>query len=188
MRKVILRITSTVDGVVAPETEAAKVFDFGDEDVWSDHFRSIEKVDAMLLGAGMHEGYLQHWHDTLGNAKAGAHERRYAEIVARVPHFVLSRTLREVAWPNATVLRGGVAGIAELKQQAGGDILMWGGPTAAAAAIEAGVIDEYQLVTHPVIAGRGKGLFDGVTRTRRLTQKDARTLPSGIVILKYAAA
>lgn len=188
MRKLILRMTITVDGVVAPEAEAAKVFNFEDEGVWSDHFSSIEKVDAMLLGAVTHEEYLKHWHEALNNEKAGPNERRYAAIAVRVPHFVLSRTLREVKWPNATVLRGGVEGIAELKKQAGGDILMWGGPTAAAAAIEAGVVDEYQLVTHPVIAGRGKGLFDNVAGMRRLKQTDAKPLPSGIVILKYAAA
>lgn len=186
MRKLILRMTISLDGVAAPEAKDA--FDYNDEDVWRDHFRSLEGVDGMLLGAAMHREYLEHWHAALTRPGAGASEQRYAAIVARTPHFVLSRSLENVAWPNASVVRGGVAGIADLKQQPGGDLLMWGGPTAAAAAINAGVIDEYQLITHPVVAGPGKKLFGDIAGLHRLRHLDTQALPSGIAILKYAAA
>jgi dihydrofolate reductase len=86
------------------------------------------------------------------------------------------------------VLEGGVAGIAGLKNQAGRDIMMWGGATVAGAAIEAGVVDEYQLSTHPVIAGRGKKLWTNVSSLRRIRAVDTKVLPSGIVIEKYARA
>ena len=185
MRKVILCMGITLDGVVAPEKTDA--MNLADESVWSHHFSMLETVDTMLLGASMHEEYLQHWQDAL-TGPAGSNEQRFAVIAARTPHFVLSRTLRKVAWPNAAVLQGGVDGIAALKQQAGGDIVLWGGPTAADAAIEAGVIDEYHLVTHPVIAGRGKKLFANVAELHRLKLADTTTLPSGIVILKYTRA
>ena len=94
-------------------------------------------------------------------------------MAARTPHFVLSRTLRKVEWPNAKVLTGGVDGIADLKKQAGRDVVLWGGRTAAAAAIEAGVVDEYHFVTHPVIAcalenARASAL---VPLPRRLSEK-----------------
>ena len=163
MRKLILRMAITLDGVVAAENDK-DVFDYNDEGVWSDIFEMLETVDAILLGAGMHQEYLSHWQAALTSPTASQSERKYATMAARTPHFVLSRTLRTVEWPNATVLTGGVDGIADLKKQAGGDIILWGGPTAAAAAIEAGVVDEYHLVTHPVIAGGGKKLFDTVAR------------------------
>jgi dihydrofolate reductase len=185
MRKVILRMAITLDGVVAPE--ATDVFDFNDESMWGDHFDTLETVDTVLLGAGMHQEYLSHWQAALRTPTAGPNERRYAAIAARLPHFVLSRTLRSVDWPNAKVLAGGVDGIADLKKQAGRDIILWGGPTAAGAAIAAGLIDEYHLVTHPVIAGPGKKLFSNVPRVPRLQHKDTKTFPSGIVALKYAA-
>jgi dihydrofolate reductase len=181
MRKLILRMTLTLDGVAAPE--AKDVFDFSDDGVWRDHFQLLEGVDGVLLGAGMHREYFSHWHGALTDPN----EQRYAEYVKRTPHFVLSRTQKGVEWPNASVLPGGVDGIAALKQQPGGALVMWGGPTAAAAAIEAGAVDEYHLVTHPVIAGRGTKLFE-VAQVRRLKHLDTSTLPSGIVILKYAAA
>jgi len=187
MRKLILRMATALDGVVAPE-RGKDVFDFGDEDVWTYTFEMLETVDTMLLGAGMHQEYLSHWHAALTSPTASQSERRYATMAARTPHFVLSRALHKVEWPNATVLTGGVDGIADLKKQTGRDIILWGGPTAAAAAIEAGVVDEYHLVTHPVIAGGGKKLFDNVVEMRRVRHQDARTLPSGIVVLKYARA
>lgn len=185
MRKLILRMTITLDGVVAPEN-GKDVFDVSDEGVWSDTFGMLETVDTMLVGAGMHQEYLSHWQAALTSPTVSQSERRYATMAARMPHFVLSRTLRKVEWPNATVLTGGVDGIADLKKQAGRDIILWGGPTAAAAAIEAGVVDEYHLVTHPVIAGGGKKLFGHVVEMRRVRHQDTKTFPSGIVALQYA--
>jgi len=177
----------TVDGVVAPES-GKDVFNYSDEGVWSDTFATLESVDAILLGAGMHQEYLTYWHAALTSATASQSERRYATMAARTPHFVLSRALRKVDWPNATVLAGGVDGIADLKKQAGRDIILWGGPTAAAAAIEAGVVDQYQFVTHPTIAGTGKKLFGDVVKMRRVRHQDTKTFSSGIVALKYARA
>jgi dihydrofolate reductase len=83
------------------------------------------------------------------------------------------------------VVAGGVSAIAGLKRQAGRNMLMWGGPTVAAAAIEAELIDEYHLVTHPVIAGRGKKLFARVTAPHRVRHLSTQTLPSGVVVLKH---
>jgi dihydrofolate reductase len=136
----------------------------------------------------MHQDYLSHWQDALTSPTASQSERRYATIAARTPHFVLSRTLHQVEWPNAAVPTGGVDGIADLKNQAGRDIILWGGVTAAAAAIEAGFVDEYHLVTHPVIAGGGKKLFGEAVTMRRVRHQDTRTFPSGIVALKYERA
>jgi len=185
VRKLILQMAITLDGVVAPE-DGKDVFDHGDEGVWADTFRMLETVDTVLLGAGMHQEYLTYWQAVLTNPAAGKSEKRYATMAARTPHFVLSRTPRKVEWPGVTVLSAGVDGIADLKKQTGRDIILWGGPTAAAAAIEAGVVDEYHLVTHPVIAGSGKKLFSTVGDMHRLRHQDTQTFPSGIVILKYA--
>lgn len=186
MRKLILQMAISLDGVVAPDD--GNVFNHRDEGVWSDTFAMLETVDTVLLGAGMHREYLSYWQSALTDPTASQSERRYATMVARTPHFVLSRTLRKVEWPNATVLTGGVDGIADLKEQAGRGIVLWGGPKAAAAAIDAGVVDEYHLVTHPIIAGRGKKLFGNVVDTHRVRHQDTKTFPSGIVIFKYARA
>ena len=137
MRKLILRMELTLDGVPAGEDGPLDLVEHGDEGSWSDIFATLETVDAILIGAGMHREYLGHWQSALTNPAAKPNERRFAAIAMRTPHFVLSRTLRAVEWPNASVLAGGVEAIAGLTRQAGGDLIMWGGPTSAAAAIEA---------------------------------------------------
>jgi dihydrofolate reductase len=189
MRKLILRMELSLDGVAAGEKNGPiDGVDYGDEGSWSDTFATLETVDALLIGAGTHREYLSHWQSALTSSTAVPNERRFAEIAARTPHFVLSRTLRTVEWPNASVLTGGVEGIAGLKRQDGSDILLWGGPTVAAAAIEAGLVDEYHLVTHPVIAGRGKKLFADVAASQRVRHLSTETFPSGVVLVKHARA
>lgn len=188
MRKLILRMELTLDDVAAGEDGPIDGVDYGDEGSWSDIFATLESVDAMLIGGGAHREYLDYWQSTLTRPTATPNERRFAEIAARTPHFVVSRTLRTVKWPNASVLAGGVDGIADLKQQSGRDILMWGGPTVAAAAIEADLVDEYHLVTHPVIAGRGKKLFTDVASAHPVRHLSTETFPSGVVLVKHARA
>ena len=188
MRKLILRIELTLDGVAAGENGPIDGVDYSDEGSWSDTFATLETVDAMLIGAGTQREYLGYWHSALTSPTATPSERKFAEIAARTPHFVLSRTPRTVEWPNASVLEGGVEAIAGLKRQDGRDILMWGGPTVAAAAIEAELIDEYHLVTHPVIAGRGKKLFANVAAMHRVRHLSTETFPSGVVLVKHARA
>jgi dihydrofolate reductase len=188
MRKLILRMELTLDGVAAGEHGPVEGIDYGDEGSWSDIFATLETVDAMLIGAATHREYLSYWQSALTSATASSSERKFAAIAARTPHFVLSRTPRTVEWPNASVLAGGVEAVADLKRQGGGDILLWGGPTVAAAAAEAELIDEYHLVTHPVIAGRGKKLFAGVAAPHRVRHLSTETFPSGAVLVKHARA
>jgi dihydrofolate reductase len=176
----------TLDGVAAGEDGPIDMVDYGDEGSWSDIFTTLETVDTMVIGAGTHREYLGHWQAVPTNPKATPNERKFAAIAARTPHVVLSRTLRSVEWPNATVLAGGVDALAGLKRQDGRDIILWGGPTVAAAAITADLIDEYHLVTHPVIAGRGKKLFTDVSATRRVRYLGTTTFPSGVVLVKHA--
>lgn len=190
MRKLILRMATTLDGVVAGDNNEMDMFDFhGSEDVWGDLFATLEGVDTMLLGRGMHEGYITHWQAALDSASASENERKYARIAARTRHLILSRTPIEAsAWPNAEVLRGGVAEIASVKRERGADLLLYGGPTAAAAAIKAGLVDEYHFAVHPIVAGRGKKLFASVVERQRLRHRDTKTYASGVNLLRYARA
>ena len=188
MRKLILRMELTLDGVAAGENGPVDGVNYGDESSWRDIFATLENVDAMLIGAGTHREYLGYWQSALTSSTTKPNERKFAELAARTPHFVLSRTLRTVEWPNASVLAGGVEAITSLKRQSGRDIIMWGGPTVAAAAIEAELVDELHLVTHPVIAGHGKKLFANVAAMHRVRHLSTESFPSGVVLVKYARA
>ena len=189
MRKLILRMLLTLDGVAAGEdNKPIDAVDYGDDGSWSDIFETLETVDAMLIGGASHREYLSYWKSALTDPKVSPNERRFAEIAARTPHFVLSRTEQSVEWPNASVLPGGVDGIKDLKQQKGGDILLWGGPTVAAAAIEAGLVDETHFAIHPVIAARGKKLFAKVANPHHVRHLGTKTSAGGVVTMKHARA
>ena len=188
MRKLILRMLLTLDEVAAGEHGQIENVDYGDAGSWSDIFSTLQTVDAMLIGGASYKEYLDYWASVPSNPKADANEKKFAEIAARTQHYVVSRTVSAVDYPNASVLAGGIDGIADLKRQQGGDILMWGGPTVAAATIEAGLVDEYHFDIHPVIAGRGKKLFASVVGTQRLRHLRTEVHPSGILTVKHARA
>ena len=188
MRKLILRMLLTLDEVAAGENGQIENVNYGDKDSWTDIFKTLETVDAMLIGGKSGEEYLGYWKSVLANPKAEENERKFAGIAARTQHYVVSRTLESIDYPNASILAGGVDGIAELKRQKGGDILMWGGPTVAAAAIEAGQVDEFHFDIHPVIAGRGKKLFANVAGARRVRHLRTEAYASGILSVKYTQA
>lgn len=191
MRKLIFRMELTLDDVAAGRDGPVKGVDHGDEHSWRDIFTTLENVDTMLIGAGMHQEYLGYWQATNANPAAPANERRFAALAAQTPHLVISRTQQDLAglaWGKPAVLAGGIAGIVALKQLGGKDIILWGGPTVAAAAINAGLIDEYHFITHPVIAGGGKRLFAKVTTAGRVRHLSTSAFPSGVVLRKYARA
>jgi dihydrofolate reductase len=178
----------TLDGVAPGNDGGLDVVDLANGDSWDDVFTTVKTVDTMLVGGTSAKEYLAHWHTAATDPKAEPNERTFGEIAERTPHVVLSRTMTSIDFKNATILSAGVDGIAELKRQSGGDMLIWGGPTVAGAAIDAGVIDEYHFVVHPAISGRGKKLFANVASTHRLRTIDMRTLASGVLLVKYGVA
>jgi dihydrofolate reductase len=189
MRKLIAGMRISVDGKIAgPEGYA----DWVEE--WSDGYNVMPRVDACLLGGGMYPGYEQRWTarqnepdkpvPTTGRPPTPA-ELEWARFAAQTPHYVLSSTLSSALWPQTRFLRG-LEDIAALKQQAGKDIYLVGGARTAASLIDAGLVDELQLVVYPLIAGEGQALFATTERRRGLELRDFQQLQGGRVSLIYA--
>jgi dihydrofolate reductase len=96
----------------------------------------------------------------------------------------VSSTLASVDW-NAELIRGDLAtAVRELKEHPGGE-LATGGVTLPLALAELGLIDEYELVVHPRIAGHGPYLFAGLSQYVDLELVDRTELGSGAMVLKY---
>jgi dihydrofolate reductase len=97
---------------------------------------------------------------------------------------VVSSTLDEVDW-NAELLQGDLGeAVAALKREPGEGIAL-GGVTLPLALADLGLIDEYELVVHPVVEGRGPTLFAGLRRPLDLELIDRKELRSGAVALRY---
>ncbi|WP_411720900.1 dihydrofolate reductase family protein [Mycetocola sp.] len=109
----------------------------------------------------------------------------YAELWRSADKIVFSTSLSAASTPRTRIERHFDAdAVARLKQDDERDISI-GGPTLAAAAIAAGLVDEYRLVVCPVVVGGGTSFFpDGVRADLGLL--DEHRFPSGLVFLRYA--
>jgi dihydrofolate reductase len=108
----------------------------------------------------------------------------FARTINAAKKYVVSRTLDRVDW-NAELIRGDLReAVVELKAQPGNGLLT-GGVTLPRALTELGLIDEYEFVVHPRIAGYGPTLFAGLAKPLDLRLVDRHEYGSGAVALRY---
>lgn len=196
MRSIVLQAFITLDGVVqgpgGPDEDRDGGFEHGGwtepfdrQDVENEGGRIIEewesRTEALLLGRRTYEIWAGAWgvwsEDEPGFV--GDLTRRYN----RVPKHVASRTLSSVGWKNSHLLGPDVPGaVRRLRDEPGGEIRIWGSTRLVHTLAEADLIDEYRLMTYPLVLGAGKRLFpEGFPRTP-LELVEARTLASGVVV------
>jgi class 3 adenylate cyclase len=107
--------------------------------------------------------------------------------IAALPKYVVSKTLRGSDWANTTILRGDLEEeVRRLKDQPGGDLLVYGSADLVAGLLELDLVDELRILLFPVILGSGKRLFREEADVRQLRLLAVETTPSGVAILTYA--
>jgi dihydrofolate reductase len=134
-------------------------------------------TDALLLGRATYEGFAEAWPSRDGE---------FADKFNSMPKYVVSSTLQHPEWNNSNVLEGDLAaGVAALKKQYTGDIVVHGSAQLVQALIERDLVDELRLMVFPVLLGSGKRLFGETRNTRRLGLVDTKTVGDGVLILTY---
>jgi dihydrofolate reductase len=99
---------------------------------------------------------------------------------------VVSATRRDFPWANTFRVEGDLReAIVALKRRTPRGLLV-GSPKLSAALEQLGLIDEYRLAVHPIVAGHGPTLFSGLRPSLRLRLLDVRRLESGVMALHYA--
>jgi len=193
MRKLVVGTFLTVDGVMqapgGPDEDREGGFEHGGWSVnyWDDVMgqiitESTLQGDALLLGRKTYEIFAAHWPNVSGDDPIAAK-------LNSMPKYVASRTLDEVTWNNATMLRGDVAGaVAELKKQPGGAIQVTGSGDLIQTLMEHDLVDEYQLWVFPVVLGEGKRLFARGAMPAALKLVDTKTSSTGVAIQTYVRA
>ena len=108
----------------------------------------------------------------------------FAETIDRAKKYVVSSTLGEVDW-NAELVGGGLAQtVQRLKEEPG--VGLWvGGVTLPLALADLGLIDEYEFLVQPVLAGKGPTLLAGLRERIQLELVDRHEFRSGAVALRY---
>jgi len=108
----------------------------------------------------------------------------FARTINAAKKYVVSSTLQKVDW-NAELVRGDLAGaVQQLKTKPGKGLLL-GGVKLPLALAELGLIDEYELVVHPRLAGHGPALFAGLSKPLDLRLVSRLDLGSGAVAMRY---
>jgi dihydrofolate reductase len=106
-----------------------------------------------------------------------------------LPKYVVSSTLQEAKWTNATVLRGEVVNeVSKLKQRAQGEIVVYGSRPLVRTLMEHDLVDELRLTVFPVALGAGERLFGETSDKRPLRLIDTQTIGSGLAHLTYERA
>jgi dihydrofolate reductase len=142
------------------------------------------RTEALLLGRKTYEIFARSWAVWDENAEGldGELTRRYN----RIPKYVASRTLTEVAWKNTQLLGPDVpAAVRSLRAEPGGEIRVWGSTQLIRTLTEHDLVDEYRIVLYPLVLGTGKRLFPEGFPLTRFTTTETRTLPSGAMVIGY---
>jgi dihydrofolate reductase len=180
--KLIYSAIASLDCYVADE-EGKFDWSAPDEEVHSFVNELERPIGTYLLGRRMYE-VLAYWEtaDAIADLPPFAHE--FAEIWQAADKIVYSKTLDTVSSARTRIERDFEHEvIRQLKATAGRDITV-GGPELAAQAIEAGLVDEFQLFVTPIVVGGGKpSLPKGVRVTLELL--DERRFENGVVYLHY---
>ncbi|HUA06912.1 MAG TPA: dihydrofolate reductase family protein [Solirubrobacteraceae bacterium] len=152
-------------------------YDRGDD---GNQFKMDELMDAQvqLLGRRTYEGFAEAWPSRDGP---------FADKINNGAKYVVSNTLADPSWQNTTVIAGDVVeGVAKLKDETDGNILVAGSGTLVQALLAAGLVDELRLMVFPTILGRGRRLFpEGIDRLK-LRLAESRTVGSdGVQVQVY---
>lgn len=110
----------------------------------------------------------------------------FARTIDAARKYVVSSTLERVDW-NAELLRGDLEPAVRALKREAGDGLFVGGVKLPLALAELGLIDEYELVVQPRLAGHGPSLFAGLSKPLDLRLVSQREFRSGAVALRYEA-
>ncbi|HLG74304.1 MAG TPA: dihydrofolate reductase family protein [Chloroflexota bacterium] len=153
-----------------------------DEELHRHAVENIEQADALLFGRVTYEMMEAAWRPP-GQAMPDW-TKPFARTIDAAKKYVVSSTLDRVDW-NAELLRGDLAtAVRRLKQEPGRG-LFTGGVRLPLALAELGLIDEYELVVHPRIAGHGPTLFAGLSKPIDLRLVSRLEFASGVVAMRY---
>lgn len=180
MRKLTASLFMSLDGVV--DSPQDWHFPYMNEEMMGVVEATKRSTDALLLGRVTYQEWAGFWPDQPSDGGM-------ADFINGTPKFVASTTLGSVNWENSTILTGDVAdAVADLKGQPGKDIAINGSGTLVRSLLAAGLVDELQLLVHPIVVGRGKHLFEEGEEDIGLELAGSETFGTGVLNLTYKPA
>ena len=178
MRRLRYSINVTLDGCCDHRAMPA------DEDLHRHAAENLKQADALLFGRVTYELMESGWRSSPPAEARPDWMEPFAQTINAAKKYVVSSTLQHVDW-NAELVRGDLGeAVQQLKREPGKGLLV-GGVQLPLALTELGLIDEYEFVVHPRIAGHGPTLFAGLSAYIDLKLVSRLELGSGAVALRY---
>lgn len=202
MRRLILKMSLSLDGFVGgPKGELDWVFRSEDEKLTEWEVALFSRAGAHLMGSRTYQDMAAYWPASTSAyapamngipkvifSKQGSSLKPDAKLITGglqdAPESGDVKASAEVveSWRNPLVLSGDLSEeIAKLKRQEGKDLVAHGGASFARSLIAANLIDEYRLIFHPVVVGKGLPIFSGLTKPRDLQLLEGVDFPAGAV-------
>ena len=155
-----------------------------DEDLHRHAAENLDRADALLFGRVTYEMMEAGFRPSARTGPMAAWMDPFARTIDAARKYVVSSTLDRVDW-NAELLHGDLGtAVQQLKQQPGKGLLV-GGVTLPLALTELGLIDEYEFVVHPRVAGHGPALLAGLSKNVDLRLVSRLEFGSGAVAMRY---
>jgi len=178
MRKVIAAINMTLDGF------CDHTAGIPDEEIHQ-HYADLLNNGGVILYGRITYQLMQFWQTLIKNPSGEKTMDDFAMAIDKIPKIVFSHTLKNTAWDNAKLSNHSIEEeVLELKQQSGKDIFV-GSRSLIIQLMKLNLIDEYQLMVHPVVAGGGLPLFENINERTILKLIKAETFTGGAVNLYY---
>jgi dihydrofolate reductase len=194
--RVVVNEFMSVDGVVqapgGPDEDTSGGFAHGgwsmpyfDPDVMGTAIsEQTNSAEALLFGRRTWQVMASAWPERAGDP--------FADEMNAIKKYVVSRTLTadDLTWNNSTLLSrdNPIGDIAALREQRGGDILVWGSASLVTNLLAEGMVDELVLMVEPILLGGGKSIFpaDGAARPMKLVK--CLTSGTGVQVCTYQPA
>src|SRR4051794_12925105 len=174
MRNVIVSTYATLDGRADDLPEWT--IPYSNDAAAAYHDDLLAGADGLLLGRRSYEIFAAIWPPRAG-------ELPYIDKINSMAKYVASTGRPDLRWTNSHLIGGDVAqGVAELKRQPGRDLVVYGGHRLISSLRENDLIDEYRILIHPVLLGKGPALTGDGAKRVDLTLVDATALAQGVVV------
>jgi dihydrofolate reductase len=155
-----------------------------DEQLHRHAAENLKRADALLFGRVTYEMMEAAWRSPLTTGARPDWVESFAQTINAAKKYVVSSTLKQIDW-NAELVRGDLGKAVQRLKGASSEGLFVGGVTLPLALTELGLIDEYEFVVHPRLAGHGPALSAGLSKYVDLLLVSRLEFGSGAVAMRY---
>jgi dihydrofolate reductase len=181
VRKIKSYFFISLDGVV--EAPDKWHFPYFDDEMGAAVGAGYSTADALLMGRVLYDEWAAYWPEHA--------DQPFGDVMNSMKKYVVSSSLQAAEWENSELISADAAKqkLTELKAEDGGDITMSGSATTVRWLLREGLLDELNLLVHPLVVGDGMArLFPPDESSIRLALQSSQTFKSGVLNLSYVPA